>query len=96
MIAASLVYGIINPFFMLKYLSFIIIFSGVMQFYFVKKERNSDWIYGIAYSIFWFTCLWWVVPYSIVTANNGQWMTRTLPNTDAASPAQPTRERLAA
>jgi hypothetical protein len=43
------------------------------------KERNSDWIYGILYNLFWFTCFWWVVPYSVVTASNGSWMTRTLP-----------------
>ncbi len=79
LIAASLLYGIVNPFFMLKYLSFIIIFSGLMQAYYYMKERNSDCIYGVLYSLFWFTCLWWVVPYSIMTANNGSWMTRTLP-----------------
>jgi hyaluronan synthase len=96
LIAASLVYGIINPFFMLKFLSFIILFSGLMQSYYYMKERNSDFIYGIAYSLFWFTCLWWVVPWSIVTAGNGQWMTRTLPGGDGAMPGRPTRERLAA
>lgn len=79
LIAASLLYGLINPFFALKYLSYIIIFSGIMQSYYVMKERNSDCIYGVLYSLFWFTCLWWVVPYSILTANNGSWMTRTLP-----------------
>ncbi|MEI8194620.1 MAG: glycosyltransferase [Phycisphaerae bacterium] len=79
LIAASLLYGLVNPFFALKYLSYIIIFSGIMQTYYLTKERNSDCIYGVLYSLFWFTCLWWVVPYSILTANNGSWMTRTLP-----------------
>jgi hyaluronan synthase len=95
LIAASLVYGVLNPFFMLKYLAFIVLFSGVMQSYFWMKERNSDWIYGVAYSLFWFTCLWWVVPYSIVTANNGQWMTRSLPGGGEA-PGGSVRERMAA
>ncbi len=81
LIAASLAYGIINPFFMLRYLSYVIAFSGLMQTYFWMRERNSDCIYGVAYSLFWFTCLWWVVPYSILTASNGSWMTRTLPAT---------------
>ena len=71
LIAASLLYGVINPFFMLKYLAFIVVFSGVMQAYYWMKERDSDWIYGVLYSLFWFTCFWWVVPYSIMTANNG-------------------------
>jgi hyaluronan synthase len=77
-ITASLLYGIINPFFMLKYLAFIVIFAGIMQAYYYMKERDSDCIYGVLYSLFWFTCLWWVVPYSILTANNGSWMTRNV------------------
>jgi hyaluronan synthase len=87
LIVASLLYGIINPFFMLKYLAFIVIFGAVMQSYYWMKEKNSDFIYGILYSLFWFTCLWWVVPYSILTANNGSWMTRALP---AGNPSNPT------
>jgi len=97
LIAASLAYSVVNPFFALKYLGFIVIFASIMQSYYWMKERDSDCIYGVLYSLFWFTMLWWVVPYSIVTANNGSWMTRakTLP----ASPAKPVErlpERLAA
>ena len=88
LIAASLLYGIINPFFALKYIAFIVIFSTVMQAYYLTRERNSDCIYGVLYSLFWFTCLWWVVPYSILTANNGSWMTRTLPSSQP-QPATP-------
>ena len=62
LIVASLAYGVMNPFFMLKYLSFIILFAGLMQSYYWMKERNTDFIYGVLYSLFWFTCLWWVVP----------------------------------
>lgn len=87
LIVASLAYGIINPFFMLKYLAFIVIFGAVMQSYYWSKEKDSDCIYGILYSLFWFTCLWWVVPYSIFTANNGSWMTRALPAGTAPAPA---------
>lgn len=99
LITASLLYSIINPFFLLKYLGFIVIFSGVMQAYYWSKEKDSDWVYGILYSLFWFTCLWWVVPYSICTANNGSWMTRTLPQAAPAVAAEaelPLAERRAA
>jgi hyaluronan synthase len=85
LIAASLLYGIINPFFMLKYLAFIVIFATIMNAYYYAKEKDSDCIYGVLYSLFWFTCLWWVVPYSILTANNGSWMTRSLPAGATAS-----------
>lgn len=85
LIAASLLYGIVNPFFALKFLAYIIIFSSVMQVYYLTRERNSDCIYGVLYSLFWFTCLWWVVPYSILTANNGSWMTRSLPSSQTSS-----------
>ena len=97
LIAASLVYGIVNPFFMLKYLSFVILFSGLMQGYYYARERNSDWIYGIAYSLFYFSALWWVVPYSIITAGNGNWMTRqvAVPPVRTPVPRKPTG-RLAA
>jgi len=96
LIAASLAYGIVNPFFMLKYLSFIIIFAGLMQTYYWMKEKNSDCIYGVLYSLFWFTSLWWVVPYSIVTAGNGSWMTRTLPAAPTGASEEPQPNRLAA
>jgi len=90
LIAASLVYSVVNPLFLLKYLAFIVIFASVMQSYFWLKEKNTDFIYGILYSLFWFTCFWWVVPYSVLTANNGSWMTRTLP----AVSAEPTQSPL--
>jgi hyaluronan synthase len=86
LITASLLYGIVNPFFALKYLAFIVIFAAVMQAYYYMKEKDSDCIYGVLYSLFWFTCLWWVVPYSILTANNGSWMTRSLPAGAGATP----------
>jgi hypothetical protein len=57
-----------------------------MNAYYYAKEKDSDCIYGVLYSLFWFTCLWWVVPYSILTANNGSWMTRSLPQA-AGAPA---------
>lgn len=79
LIVASLLYGLINPFFALKYLAYIVIFSAIMQAYYVMRERDSDFVYGILYSIFWFTCFWWVVPYSVITAHNGSWMTRNKP-----------------
>lgn len=87
-IATFLVYGLFNPLFMLRYLAVATVFSALMQIYYIKQERNSDWVYGILYSLFWFTCMWWVVPYSVLTASNGSWMTRTLPATaGAAAPA---------
>ena len=100
LIMASLIYGLINPFFALKYLAYIVIFSGIMQTYYISKEKDSDFLYGILYSLFWFTCFWWVVPYSIMTANNGSWMTRNKPQAEpVAAPAEswaPAAERLAA
>jgi hyaluronan synthase len=103
LIAASLLYGIVNPFFMLKYLAYVVIFAGVMQSYYWMRERDTDFIYGVLYNIFWFTCFWWVVPYSILTANNGSWMTRSISaaqsNGTATLPVaenQPLPERLAA
>ncbi len=82
LIAASMLYMVVNPFFALKYLAFVVLFSAVMQLYYIKQEKNSDFIYGILYSLFYFTALWWVVPYSIATAANGSWMTRALPATE--------------
>jgi len=89
LIVASLAYMVINPFFALKYFSFIVIFSGLMQSYYYMKERDTDCIYGVLYSLFWFTCMWWVVPYSVLTASNGSWMTRALPaGVTAPKPAE--------
>ncbi len=102
LIATSLIYGILNPFFMLQYLAYVVIFGTILQSYYWMKERDSDCIYGVLYSLFWFTCLWWVVPYSILTANNGSWMTRTVSAAQSngtlpeAEQEIPTPQRLAA
>ncbi|MCL2645868.1 MAG: glycosyltransferase [Phycisphaerales bacterium] len=101
LIAVSLAYSLINPFFLLQYLAYIVIFASLMQIYFWMRERNSDCIYGVLYSLFWFTSFWWVVPYSILTASNGSWMTRTLPAgtskpAELSSPAILPADRIAA
>jgi hyaluronan synthase len=102
LIAASLIYGLLNPFFALKFLAMIVLFASAMQIYYWHKEKDTDLVYGVLYSLFWFTCLWWVVPYSILTANNGSWMTRTLPgskpeeHTPTLPATQQPAERIAA
>jgi hyaluronan synthase len=94
LIATSLIYGIINPFYMLQYLSYVVVFGAIMQSYYWMKERDSDCIYGVLYNLFWFTCLWWVVPYSILTANNGNWGTRNLAHSLPTAHPLPASEHL--
>lgn len=42
-----------------------------------KKDTDSFWAY--AYGLFWFAGLWWITPWAILTARNGNWLTRQLP-----------------
>ncbi len=44
--------------------------------YCLRSERSTDFIYNVAYALFAFIGLQWILPYSFLTMHNGKWLTR--------------------
>lgn len=59
--------------------------------FYAIKRKSTDAIYAFGYSVFWLIGLWWIMPYAMLTAGNGGWLTRNLP---ADKPQQPLRSTL--
>ncbi|MCG3181463.1 MAG: Undecaprenyl-phosphate 4-deoxy-4-formamido-L-arabinose transferase [Phycisphaerae bacterium] len=53
------------------------------------RGRRADAVFGILYSLFWATSLWWITPWALMTSHRGGWLTRGSP----APRTQPRRLR---
>jgi hyaluronan synthase len=59
-----------------RYLSLVGVISLVYMVYYIRAEKNSDFIYGVLYSYFSIFTLQWIFPYAIATLKSKSWMTR--------------------
>lgn len=76
LMVSGLVMCVLSPGFAICYLSVLLSLSILMQVNCLRQYKDQSWMYGVAYCMLWFTVLWWVVPYSIVTIADNNWMTR--------------------
>lgn len=66
----------IYPLVFLKFVCAVCLVSFFLMFYYIREERDLDFIYGIIYSYFAFFLLPWIKPYALLTVKNGRWLTR--------------------
>ncbi len=59
-----------------RYLSVVGVISLVYMIYYIRAEKNSDFIYGVLYSYFSIFTLQWIFPYAVATLKSKSWMTR--------------------
>ncbi len=59
-----------------RYLSVVGVISLVYMIYYIRAEKNSDFLYGILYSYFSIFTLQWITPYAFATLKSKSWMTR--------------------
>lgn len=59
-----------------RYLSVVGIISLIYMVYYIREEKNSEFIYGVLYSYFSIFTLQWIFPYAMFTLRNKSWMTR--------------------
>ncbi len=59
-----------------RYLSLVGVVSLVYMIYYIRAEKNSDFVYGILYSYFSIFTLQWIFPYAMATLKSKSWMTR--------------------
>ena len=53
----------------------------VPALFYAWRRHSSDAVWAFVYGAFWFFGLAWITPWSILTARNGKWLTRDLPET---------------
>ncbi len=59
-----------------RYLSVIGLISLLYATYYLRSEKDLDFIYGIVYSYFSIFTLQWIFPYAFATLRSKSWMTR--------------------
>lgn len=62
--------------FLTHQIGIVLTYSLLFAFIYNVNERDSDWLWLIAYEFFWVTCLWWILPYAFLTLRNTGWLTR--------------------
>jgi hyaluronan synthase len=67
---------VVHPVFILRHLAFIVVMSFLLSLYYLRANRSVVFLYGIPYALITAFCLWWIVPYAVLTLKNQSWMTR--------------------
>lgn len=61
---------------LVKFLSALGIASLLATLYYLRQERDLDFLYGVLYSFYAFLFLRWIKPYAFLTLRDGRWLTR--------------------
>ena len=64
------------PLALVKFVSGLGLVSFILTSYYIRQERDMDFVYGILYSYYAFLLLRWIKPYAFLTLRNGRWLTR--------------------
>ncbi len=59
--------------------------SIVPVVFYMHRRKNTDAVWAFVYGIFWLAGLWWITPWSLLTAGNGKWLTRNLPQNSSVT-----------
>ena len=72
----SLYHMFVDPLLILRFLALIVIMGVTYMLFYIRFEKNSDFVYGILYSFLHVFFLMWTVPYAVLTFKNNSWLTR--------------------
>ena len=50
--------------------------SFFLTVYYLRTERDMDFVYGVLYAFYAFFLVKWIRPYAFLTLRNGRWLTR--------------------
>jgi len=64
------------PLALVKFVSGLGLVSFILTSYYIRQERDLDFVYGILYSYYALLFLRWIKPYAFLTLRNGRWLTR--------------------
>ncbi|MCK9378114.1 MAG: glycosyltransferase family 2 protein [Syntrophobacterales bacterium] len=64
------------PILIVKFVSGMALVSFFLSSYYLRQERDADFVYGVIYSFYALLFLRWVRPYAFFTLRDGRWLTR--------------------
>ncbi len=64
------------PLVLLKFVTALALVSFVLTTYYLRVEKDMDFVYGVVYSFYAFLLLKWIKPYAFLTLRDGRWLTR--------------------
>ncbi len=64
------------PILIVKFISGMALVSFFLTFYYLRQERDADFVYGVVYSFYALLFLRWVKPYAFLILRDGRWLTR--------------------
>jgi hyaluronan synthase len=67
---------VVNPIFMVRHIAFLVISSFVLSLYYLRTNKSMAFLYGIPYGLITAFLLWWIVPFSVLTMKNQDWLTK--------------------
>lgn len=76
MVANNIALMAMNDGYILHRAGVILLFASILAAIYYRNERDSDWVWLLAYKLFWVACLSWVLPYAALTLRNTGWLTR--------------------
>ncbi|MFO8051789.1 MAG: glycosyltransferase [Thermoplasmatota archaeon] len=65
-----------DPWHIITVVGSIAAMAMVYMIFYIKAERNWQFVYGIAYAFFFISILIWILPYAMLTVNRTHWGTR--------------------
>ncbi len=66
----------IDPLSIVAILASVTAMAMVYMFFYIRAEKDWQFVYGIVYAFFFMTILIWLLPYAILTVNRTHWGTR--------------------
>ena len=72
----SLYHIFVAPILILRFLALIVIMGATYMMFYIRFEKNTDFLYGVLYSFLHVFFLMWTVPYAVLTFRNNSWLTR--------------------
>lgn len=76
LVANNIALMAMNDGYILHRAAVILVFASMLAAIYYRNERDSDWVWLLAYKCFWVACLSWVLPYAALTLRNTGWLTR--------------------
>jgi len=64
------------PLVLVKFCTALALISFILTIYYLRVERDMDFVYGVVYAFYAFLLLKWIRPYAFLTLRDGRWLTR--------------------
>ena len=66
----------LDPFHLITVVGSVLAMAMIYMYFYIRSEKNWQFVYGIAYAFFFMTILIWLLPYAMLTVGRTSWGTR--------------------